>query len=152
MSYLFAGCGQGKVGIMKDFNTGLVTNYSGIEPEEVFLVMNDEKLGHPDIPIGESFMVINNKVKGLVEKDGKVSVGCSLVLSDKNGKKLIDEADLFKGNDVIDKNSAEYLRCTINTGEPMEWEEKYNVQVTFWDKYGKGKIENKVTIRMIDIP
>jgi hypothetical protein len=153
MAFILGGCnGQTRVGVMKDFSTGLVTNYSGIAPEEVFLVMNDEKLGHTDIPIGESFMVINNKVKGFVEKDGKVSVGCSLVLSDKNGKKLIDEADLFQGNDIIDKDKADYLRCTINTGEPMEWEEKYDVLVTFWDKYGKGKIENKLTIRAIDIP
>jgi hypothetical protein len=34
----------------------------------------------------------------------------------------------------------------------MQWEEKYDVAVTFWDKNGNGKIENKVTIRSIDIP
>ena len=144
--------GQTRVGVIKDFNTGLTATYKNIEPEEVFLVMNDEKLGHNDIPIGESFMLINRNVKGLVEKDGKVSVGCSLVIADKNGKKLLDEADLFKGKDVLSKNEVNYLRATINTGEPMEWEEKYTVHVTFWDKFGTGKIENKVTIRAIDIP
>ena len=144
--------GQTKVGVIKDFTTGLTASYKNIEPEEVFLVMNDEKLGHNDIPIGESFMLINRNVKGLVEKDGKVSVGCSLVMMDKNGKKLLDEADLFKGKDLMNKNEVNFLRATINTGEPMEWEEKYTVLVTFWDKFGTGKIENKVTIRAIDIP
>jgi hypothetical protein len=40
----------------------------------------------------------------------------------------------------------------VSTGKPMQWEEKYDVAVTFWDKFGDGKIENKVTIRSIDIP
>jgi len=44
------------------------------------------------------------------------------------------------------------LKCTVSTGESMKWEEKYNVAVNFWDKNGNGKIENKVTIRMIDLP
>lgn len=34
----------------------------------------------------------------------------------------------------------------------MQWEEKYDVEAVFWDKNGTGRITNKVTIRMIDIP
>lgn len=114
--------------------------------------MNDEVLNHTDIPIGEKFFLINDNVKGLKEKDGKISVGCSLKITDQKGKVLLDEKDLFKGEDVFKKEDAKMLRCTINTGDPMQWEEKYDVQVKFWDKYGDGYIENKVTIRAIDIP
>jgi hypothetical protein len=35
---------------------------------------------------------------------------------------------------------------------PMDWEETYAVNVTFWDKNGHGKIENNVSIRAIDMP
>ena len=85
-------------------------------------------------------------------KDGKVSVGCSLRISDENGKVLFQDKDLFAGNDVFEKEEATRLKCTINTGKPMEWEKNYNIQVIFWDKYGDGKIVNECTIRSIDIP
>ncbi len=142
----------GSAGIKKDFGTGLTSTYKNMEPEKVFLVMNDEVLNHTDIPIGESFFLVNDNVKGLKEKDNKVSVGCSLKITDQKGKILLDEKDLFRGKDVFKTEDAKMLRCTINTGDPMQWEEKYDVQVRFWDKYGDGSIENKVTIRAIDIP
>ena len=155
VSILFVSC-QGQVGISagikKDFGTGLTSTYKNMEPEKVFLVMNDEVLNHTDIPIGEKFMLINDGVKGLKEKDGKVSVGCSLKITDQKGKVLLEEKDLFKGEDVFKKEDAKMLRCTVNTGDPMQWEEKYDVQVRFWDKYGDGSIVNKVTIRAIDMP
>lgn len=149
---LMACNGQVAMGVEKDLNTGLVTNYKSLKPERVLLVMNDEVLNHTDIPLGESFMLINDKLKGLVAKDGKVSVGCSLVIADKKGKVLLNEPDLFKGKDVLDKDSVNYLRCTIPTGKPMEWEEQYDAKVRFWDKYGNGEIVNKVSFRCIDIP
>ena len=153
LSAIFASCdAQAHAGIKKDFNTGLTASYKGIEPGEVHLVMNEEVLNHTDIPIGESFWLVNKNVKGLTVKEGNISVGCSLVITDKSGKKLLEAADLFSGKDVFAKENANYLKCIVNTGKPMEWEEKYKVVATFWDKYGTGKIVNTVTIRAIDIP
>lgn len=139
-------------GIKKDFNTGLSSSYTGMEPEKVFLVMNNEILNHNDIPLGESFLLINDGIKGLQVKNGKVKVGCSLSVSDQQGKILLNEKDLFADHDEFEEKDAKMLKCTVSTGSPMKWEEKYNVAVTFWDKNGTGKIENKVTIRSIDMP
>lgn len=151
--FIYACNGQAIVkGVKKDMTTGLSATYSNIEPGDILLVMNNEVLNHNDIPIGESFILVNKNVKGFKEKNGKVSVGCSLQIVDKKGKKLLDAKDLFAGKDIFNKEDMNYLKCTINTGEPMEWEEKYDVIATFWDKYGTGKIVNKVTIRAIDIP
>jgi hypothetical protein len=88
----------------------------------------------------------------LVVKEGKISIGCSLLITDKKGKKVLFEADLFKDNAVMDKDNAKELRCTISTGSPMDWQQEYNIVVTFWDKYGKGKLENKLDILIEDIP
>lgn len=137
---------------MKDVATGLTARYEDIQPGEVYLVMNDEVLNHTDIPIGESFSIMNKDVKGLKVKDGKISIGCSLTIADSAGNKLLDEADLFAGGGLFNEADASLLRCTVNTGEPMQWEEHYTVTATFWDKYGDGKIENVVVIRAIDIP
>ena len=139
-------------GIVKDNTTGLTATYKNIKPAKVLLVMNDEVLHHTDIPFGESFLLVNKGIKGLVIKDGKVSVGCSLTIKDKAGKIILKSDDLFNGNDIFKKDSLDFLKCTVSTGKPMKWEEKYNVTVVFWDKYGTGKIENRVTIRCIDIP
>ncbi|MGN6437140.1 MAG: hypothetical protein ACTHMM_11430 [Agriterribacter sp.] len=147
-----AGCNAHALGIKKDLNTGMVTNYSGLSAEDSKIIMNNEVLGHTDIPLGESFIIVNEAVKGLTVKNNKVSVGCSLTIADKSGTVLLSEPDLFKGNDVFEKDSISYLKCTVNTGQPMRWEENYTVTVVFTDKFGNGKIENKVTIRMIDIP
>lgn len=149
---LIATCGHQLAGVKKDMATGLVTSYKDIEPAKALLVMNDEVLNHTDIPIGEKFVLINDDVSGLVTKNGKVKVGCYLKIADKSGKILLEEKDLFAGNDEFLPKDARMLKCTVTTGEPMKWEEHYDVFVSFWDKQGKGRIDNSVTIRMIDIP
>jgi hypothetical protein len=150
---MVASCNYKKVaGVTKDFDTGLTASYINMQPKSAYLVMNNEVLNHTDIPIGESFQLVNDGVEGMVQKNGKVSAGCYLKMSDDSGKILMEVADLFEGKDLFDKDSASMLRCTISTGEPMEWEKIYKVQAIFWDKYGSGKITNDFSIRAIDIP
>jgi len=140
------------VGVKKDNTTGLHATYKNLEPETIRLVMNGETLNHSDIPLGESFVIRNENVKGLVAREGKVSIGCTLRIIDSAGKVLLQEEDLFKEKDVFDAMDATYLKCTVTTGQPMASEEMYTVQATFWDKYGDGRIANEVVIRSIDMP
>ena len=139
------------VGIKKDSN-GITTKWTNMEPKDVVRIMNGEKVSHNQVVLGESFAVVNQGVTGLVVKEGKVSVGCSLTILDSSGKQLLTEPDLFKGNDVWDKEKATDLKCTVNTGKPMDWQQEYQIVVTFWDKYGKGKLENRLTAYIEDIP
>ena len=139
-------------GIKKDGSNGITTSWTNLEPQEILRVMNGETVSHNQVVLGESFAIINRGVKGLVVKEGKVSIGCSLTITDSSGKKVLSEPDLFKGNDVLDKDSARELKCTINTGKPMDWQQEYQIVVTFWDKYGKGKLENRLTTYIEDIP
>ncbi|MBC7886410.1 MAG: hypothetical protein H7Z13_00870 [Ferruginibacter sp.] len=150
---LYACNGQPLAGISKDLNTGMVTSYSKIKPANTVIIMNEEKLGHTQIPLGEKFVVVNENVKGLVVKNDKISIGCSLRITDSKGNELLNEADLFKNNaGIYNKEDAEYLKCTVNTGKPMDFDQEYKVAVKFWDKYGSGTIENSFTISIIDIP
>jgi hypothetical protein len=137
-------------GISSDINTGLKATYRNMQPGDVSLVMNGSELSNADIPIGESFILVNDKTKGLTEKDGKVSVGCSLLIKDEAGVTLMDEPDLFKDNDILEASETHVLRCTVNTGRPMKVNEQYQVTATFWDKYGDGNIVNKVKVRMVE--
>lgn len=139
-------------GIKKDLNTGLTTSFVNMEPSSAWLEMNNEVLNHTDIPLGNSFLLINENVSDMQVKDGRISAGCSLKISEDNGKVLLEEKDLFAGNDVFAKEDNTRLKCTINTGSPMEPEKKYLIQVIFWDKYGDGKIVNECTVKSIDHP
>jgi hypothetical protein len=139
-------------GVKKDLTTGLTTTYKNLVLEESLLIMNDEEIHHTDIPLGESILLVNKGVSGLVEKEGKVSTGCSLEITDSAGNILLKEQDLFKGHDMFDAKDATVLKCTINTGAPMKWDETYTAKVVFWDKYGKGNISNEVKLTMTDIP
>ncbi|HEV7333178.1 MAG TPA: hypothetical protein VGN63_19240 [Flavisolibacter sp.] len=139
-------------GSINNAATGLRAVYRNMEAERVKLVMNDEVLGHADIPLGEKFYIINEGIKGLESKEGKVSVGCSLQITDENGTIILNEPDLFQGNDVFNEKEVKYLRCAVSTGLPMEAEYYYTVKAKFWDKYGDGFIDNTVRIRSINIP
>ncbi|WP_336516380.1 hypothetical protein [Pollutibacter soli] len=152
ISIFFMACKLKTTGITKELDTGLVTKYSGLKPERTRIVMNNETLTHNDIPIGESFKIINEGVSGFDSKDGKVFVTCSLEIKDMKGNVLLSAPDLFEGKNVFSKDSVSVLSATVNTGKPMEWEEKYEVKAVFKDNYGSGTIENKITIRAIDIP
>lgn len=157
----FTGCDQTTVstkvkgvvqGTVNHPATGMTATYRNMEAEEIKLVMNDEVLGHTDIPLGEKFYIINEGVKGLIDKEGMVSIGCSLQITDEQGNVIMDEPDLFSGNDIFKKEEATFLRCAVSTGRPMETEYYYTVRAKFWDKYGDGFIANTVRIRAIDIP
>lgn len=139
-------------GSVSNAATGLKAVYKNMEAEKVKLVMNDDVLGHADIPLGEKFYIVNEGIKGLAVKDGMVSIGCSLQITDEQGNVILDEPDLFSGNDLFQKEAATYLQCAVSTGRPMETEYQYTVRAKFWDKYGDGFIDNTVRIRAIDIP
>jgi hypothetical protein len=139
-------------GFSIDGTTGLSVRYDGISTEESRLVMNGETLNHTDIPLGEKFTLINDGINGLTIKDKQVSVGCALVITDTAGREIFSDPDLFASNGLFNKDSVRYLQCIVNTGVPMKSEEYYGVKVTFWDKYGTGKIENSVRVHIIDEP
>ena len=141
-----------QTGMIKDITSHITTNYTNIKPEEVFIYMNEERCNHNQIPLGHEFQLVNNKIKGLKVKDGKVSVGGSMKISDKKGKVLLEIKDLFGENNVFEKDSVTFLRATISTGSPMEYDSLYDVTINYWDNYGTGTLENKMEIEIIDLP
>lgn len=141
-----------QTGMIKDITSHITTSYTNIKPEEVFIYMNEERCNHNQIPLGQEFQLVNNKIKGLKVKDGKVSVGGSMKIADKKGKVLLEIKDLFGENNVFEKDSVTFLRATISTGSPMEYDSLYDVTINYWDNYGTGTLENKMEIEIIDLP
>lgn len=139
-----------QVGIKKDLSTGITTQYKNLLPEDVLLVMNGEVINHHIVPLGQDFTLINKNVNGFEVRDEKISVGCSLKITDEAGKLILDEHDLFANKPIFNAADAGLLKCNVSTGRPMEWQKQYKVSIRFWDKFGDGQIENTLVIDIMD--
>jgi hypothetical protein len=123
-----------------------------MKTEEVLKVMNGEVVEHNQVVLGEKLEVITNKITGLTERNGLVSVGGELKVSDKAGNVLLYMEDMFDANQTFNRDSVSFLRCTVSTGSPMKYDESYDVEIRYWDKFGDGEIMNEFEIEIIDVP
>lgn len=141
-----------QAGIIRNTSNGITTTYTNLKPDGAVLIMNGEEINHNQIPLGEEFQLINTGVLGFMSTDNRVRVGSELIISKKDGEVLLHTEDLFSDGNGFHKDSVSFLRCYVSTGSPMEYDQKYDVQVRFWDKSGDGEIVNKMEIEIIDIP
>ena len=141
-----------QAGIINNVTNGVTTSYKNLKPEEVLKVMNDEVVEHNQVILGEELEVITNKVTGFTEREGRVSVGGELKVTDYTGKVLLHIDDLFEPGRTFHHDSISFLRCTVSTGSPMKYNETYDVEIRYWDKSGDGEIVNEFTMEIIDIP
>jgi hypothetical protein len=89
-------------------------------------------------------------VENFQEENGKVFPGCQLILTDKNGKELLNLPDLFgdlKGG--LNKDESNDLRAKLTTGKPMVKGETYNLKARFFDKKNvESEIVTEVSLVM----
>ncbi|HNP53736.1 MAG TPA: hypothetical protein PKK69_03945 [Ferruginibacter sp.] len=140
------------IGLLTDATIGMTTQYKNLAPQNVRLVMNQEEIHHTDIPFGESVQLLAENVTGFELKNGEAKIGCALTITNEQGKPLMQEPDLFEGHDKYSAADAQFLRCSISTGSPMQYDQTYTATVRFWDKQGDGSIQTTFPIHMIDLP
>ena len=139
---LTASCNFSK-GIKKDLTTGLTTSYNGFALDDIYLANEDEhKLKSNAVSLGSKITIIATGVNNYTEKEGNVFPGCSILLTDKTGKEILNLADAFAEmtQGVLKENSGK-LRAQLNTGDPMRVGETYHLLVRFYDK---NKKENEI--------
>jgi hypothetical protein len=132
------------VGTNKDLATGLSYSYNGFAVERVVLVGPDNN------PMSDNEVVLNSQVtivvKGLTNyelKDEKVFPGLMMVVTDKAGTAVINEADLFaSGTEGYPAADASTLSGIVTVANPMVSGETYHVKIKVWDKV---KPENELT-------
>jgi hypothetical protein len=126
-------------GVKKDLNTGLSASYNGFAMDDIFLADDDRnRLGSNKITLGSKLLVIASGVDYYVEKDGRVFPGCTIILTDKNKKELLNLPDAFdEMTDGIPATQAKTLQARLSTGEPMIAGETYRLNVRFFDKKKK---------------
>ena len=139
---LYSCSGGFSKGVKKDLSTGLSTNYNGFAVDEVYLTVDGNKLSNNKITLGKVANIVANGVDYYEVKDGKVFPGCSILLTDKAGKEILNVADAFAGiKDGFESNKASMLNATLNTGNPMAVGETYHLKTRFFEKLKK---ENEI--------
>ena len=130
-------------GVKKDLNTGLSASYNGFALDDIYLAdENKNRLSSNKIQMGTKVLVVARGVDYFEEKDGKVFPGCTIILTDKNKKELLNLPDAFEDmKEGTPAAEAKTLQASLNTGEPMAIGETYHLSVRFFDKKKK---ENEI--------
>jgi hypothetical protein len=149
---LYSCSGGFSKGVKKDLSTGLSTSYNGFAVDDVYLTVDGNKLSSNKVSLGKEILVVANGVDNYEEKSGKVFPGCSIVLTDKAGKEILNLADAFaEMKDGFESNKASMLNATINTGNPMVVGETYHLKTRFYDKLKKeSEIISEVDLVMTE--
>ena len=140
---LLVACNFSK-GVKKDLTTGLSASYNGFAISDIFLTdESDSRLSNNKVPVGAVVKIVADGVENYTVKDGKVYPGCTIVLTDKAGKELLNVPDAFAElTDGKIQKEATALKALLTTGSPMVAGETYHFKAVFFDKLKK---ENTIT-------
>jgi predicted small secreted protein len=141
--FLITSCNFSK-GVKKDLSTGLSTSYNGFAVEDVYLMDSAEnRLNSNSISLGNVVLIRATGVENFQEKDGKAFPGCSILLTDKDGKEVLNIKDAYAElKDGVPVTDAKTLTASVTTGNPMVAGETYHLTTTFFDKQ---KTDNTIT-------
>lgn len=136
--FILCSCNFSK-GVKKDLSTGLSISYNGFAVEDAYLAdVDGNRISTNTINMGSKISVMASGVDYFEEKNGKVFPGCSILLTDKNKKEILNLADAFSGmTDGTTTAEARILRASLNTGDPMIAGETYHLHIRFYDKNNK---------------
>jgi hypothetical protein len=137
--FFLSSCNFSK-GVKADLNTGLSTSYNRFSIEDVYLTEGEEgkKLSNNQIKLGSLINVQVTGVDNYKEENGKVFPGCTILLTDKAGKELLNLPDAFSSMDEgVKKEEATNICAKLTTGESMATGETYHLKCRFYDKKNK---------------
>ncbi|XVJ67421.1 MAG: hypothetical protein HEQ40_15095 [Lacibacter sp.] len=143
LAILFTSCNFSK-GVKKDLNTGLSTSYNGFAIEDAYLSEGEEgkKLNSNEVALGAQVNIQVTGVENYKEENGKIFPGCTLILTDKAGKELLNLPDLFADSkEGLPATEGKNLRAKLTTGDPMLAGQTYHLQCRFFDK---KKADNEI--------
>lgn len=134
----FAACSGGSFskGVKKDLNTGLTSTYNGFAVDDIYLTDDKgNKLSSNAVTLGSELIVVASGVENYTLESGKAYPGCTIILTDKNKKEILNLPDAFADiKDGLAPDQATELKATLTTGDPMQAGETYQLYVHFYDK------------------
>jgi hypothetical protein len=123
------------VGTNKDFDTGLSYSYHGFAVEKVALVDPDNlPMSNNEVALDSEVIIVVDGLANYTLKNELAFPGMMLRVTDSQGNPIIDESDLFEGNNGYPPADASVLRGTITVANPMAQGQTYHVVMRVWDK------------------
>ncbi|SEO47154.1 hypothetical protein SAMN05192574_108204 [Mucilaginibacter gossypiicola] len=131
---ILAGCNFSR-GVKTDLITGLKISYKGFGVQDAILLdAGGKKINSNKVQLNTKIAIAALGVEHYGLKDGKAYPGLSLLVTDKNGKTLLNAADLFENTEGYAPAQAAQLQGTITVGSPMASGQSYHVKMHIWDK------------------
>ena len=147
--FVFSSCNFSK-GVKKDLSTGLSASYNGFSIEDIYLSSEEKRLSNNSVTMGSKIYITATGVENFIVKDDKVYPGCTIILTDKAGKEILNLPDAF--SDLVNGTTtteAKTLQASLTTGNPMAVGETYHLYVRFYDKNKKeSEIVANVDLKM----
>lgn len=145
-SFLLLSCHFSQ-GVKKDLTTGLTASYNGFSIDDIYLSDSEgTRVNNNKFPMGSNVFITATGVEFFKVKNGRVFPGCTIKLTDKAGKEILNLPDAFADiPEGFDVNEAKTLQASVNTGNPMEAGEPYFLYVRFYDK---NKKENEIVAKV----
>ncbi len=135
---ILTACGGGSFskGVKKDITTGLNSSYNGFAVDDIYLTDDKgNKLTSNQVTLGNALLLVASGVENYKLVNGKAYPGCTIILTDKNKKEILNLPDAFASlSDGLPAAEATELKATLTTGAPMLAGETYQLYVHFFDK------------------
>ena len=122
-------------GAYADATNGVSYTYKGISVGSYSFTSNDKKLDKNEIPYENKISFNLKDLKGFKIKGGKFFVDCTFKMKDKDGKVMLENADMFKEiNEQGGLSEGENLALAVTTGDPLKVNSTYTCEFTIKDK------------------
>ncbi|TAD98391.1 MAG: hypothetical protein EAZ97_10955 [Bacteroidetes bacterium] len=125
---------------------------SGLVAGDIYLEVDGKRLDKNEVLFGSNVFLFVAGLNNLEQKDGKVFIGCSMVVSDSTGKILAESEDVFAQykDSGISPQDAANLNINMDTGDPMVAGSTYNWKARFFDRLNpKNEIKTETDVKLL---
>ena len=134
---ILSGCSF-RASINKNLITGLTTKGSGLSCDDVYLMLNNEKIERTTYIYGETVYINFNDIEGFKKENGFVFPGMQMIITNEEGKSVMKIDDLYAKKTEGINIFPLLLRAHLTIGNPMYSGKKYKLYMKIWDKKGEG--------------
>ena len=137
-------------GLVKDSDGGLSIESNGLSIDDAYLSSYGQRFNSDQLQFQTKVNLNLDGVKGYSIKDNQAFIGCSMQVFDKDGKAILNEEDLFPGENGLERNVAGNLFLTLIVGTPMQLGDSYLWKVKLWDKIGNGEVKTELKFKIVE--
>lgn len=131
-----------KISPKTKIRNGINVKSKGLNVTQAFLVYEDGTLVPPEniVKVNQELYIRLIIESGWKVKNGKVAIGASEKVMTSEATTILDEADLFSGNDIVDAKDAGVIVLKVVLNRVDKLYDYYQVNFRVWDKEGDGEI------------